>query len=124
MQKILIADDEEDLRNLLKEGLSMMGYEVICCKNGEEAVASLSVLGGNNISLALIDLTMPDISGFEVAKKIKQDAMPIKILIMTCHLSDSDKEKGRKECGVDNYISKPFSFEEILKKVSALIGGD
>jgi len=121
MKKILIIDDEKDLANLLKEGLSFAGYEVVGCSlTGDDGLIKYRQ---SKPEIILLDLTLPDIDGFTLAQQIKSENpydKPI-IIIMTCHLSDEDKIKG-KVCGIDDYITKPFSFNDVLSKVQSLTG--
>lgn len=120
MKKILIADDEEDLRNLLKIGLESKGYQVVACADGAEALAKAST---ENPDLLILDLTMPVCSGIEVVHRMTQDnILPgVGIIILTCKEKISGKDDELSD-RVSSYFTKPFSFEEILAEIERLIG--
>lgn len=115
MGKILIADDEKDIRNILKVYLSSEGYEVIEAENGLQAVE----LADENISLALLDIMMPKLTGMEACMKIREKyRMPI--LFLTAKTDDMDIVSGLT-IGADDYITKPFNPIELIARVKANI---
>ncbi|MCR5216424.1 MAG: response regulator transcription factor [Lachnospiraceae bacterium] len=114
-QKILIVDDNEEIRNIVKILLHSEGYEVLEASNGEEALEALDP----SIDLVLLDIMMPGISGLEVCQTIRKNySMPI--LFLTAKGTDSDKALGLTT-GADDYLSKPFSKAELMARVKSLL---
>ncbi|BCN29857.1 response regulator transcription factor [Anaeromicropila herbilytica] len=115
MYKILIVDDEEDIRTLLKDYFEMEGYLIYTAKNGEEAIKRLEC----KPDLILLDINMPDMDGFEVCKRIR-DYVTCPILFLTAKVEERDRVNGLM-IGGDDYILKPFSIEELGARVKAHI---
>jgi DNA-binding response OmpR family regulator len=115
--KILLAEDDDYLRELMKEAMEENGYVVTGCADGQAAIDNFSK---NNFDISLLDIMMPFKDGFMVAKKIRQqsDLHPI-IFISTKHLLE-DKVKGYLT-GADDYITKPFSMKELLLKIEVFL---
>ena len=121
MKKILIADDEPEIRKLLATALTLKGYDVITCADGGEALQKTKQ---EVPDLLILDLMMPVMDGLCLCHHIvfESDVFPTpKIILLTCRAGDRDKELGKK-IGADLYISKPFSLDEIVTKVKHLIG--
>lgn len=115
--KILVCDDELDIRNVLKLLLENAGYEVVEASNGEKAVEA--VRSDGDISLCIMDIMMPVMSGIEATTKIREfSAVPI--IFLTAKSLVADKEAAYSGGG-DDYLVKPFSSRELLMKVEALI---
>ncbi len=115
MAKILVADDERSVRVVLKKFLSSQGHEVIEASNGDEA---LSILKSGNLDLAFVDIKMPGKSGIEILEEVKD----VPIVIVTAY-GTMDFTVSAMEKGAVDYITKPFSFEDIegvLKKVLSM----
>lgn len=113
--KILVADDEKDIRDILNLLLIGEGYEVILAENGQQAVD----LCNENIDLYILDVNMPIMTGFIAgAEIIKKYLAPI--IFLTAYTSESDKVMGFS-VGADDYIAKPFSNMELLLKIKALL---
>ena len=115
MKKILIVDDEQDIRQILTILLTGEGYEVICACNGEEAIERVD----ETIALILLDVNMPVKSGFVACSEIRQ-RWQTPILFLTAYGQESDKAMGFC-AGGDDYITKPFSNTELLLRVKALL---
>lgn len=115
VQKILIVDDEQDIRQILTILLTGEGYEVVCACNSEEAIK----LVDETISLILLDVNMPGKSGFVACSEIRQ-RWQVPILFLTAYGQESDKAMGFC-AGGDDYITKPFSNTELLLRVKALL---
>ncbi|WXR60539.1 response regulator transcription factor [Peptostreptococcaceae bacterium AGR-M142] len=115
MYKILIADDESNIRNLLKDYLSKK-YEVYEAKDGKEA---LNLLKNKDIDLAILDVLMPYYDGFSVVKEIRKEKQ-IPIIMLTAKTQDYDELKGF-DVGADEYIKKPFNMNILLKRVEAIL---
>lgn len=115
MYKILIADDESNIRNLLKDYLSKK-YKVYEAKNGKEA---LNLLKNEDIDLAILDVLMPYYDGFSVVKEIRKEKQ-IPIMMLTAKTQDYDEIKGF-DLGADEYIKKPFNMNILLKRIEAIL---
>ena len=114
--KILVTDDERDIRQVLKLLLENSGYEVIEASNGAQAVDV--IMADNSIDLCIMDVMMPVLDGVEAAARIRRNSS-VPILFLTAKSLDSDKEIAYGSGG-DDYIVKPYSARELLRKVEAL----
>ncbi|TPV37252.1 response regulator transcription factor [Bacillus dicomae] len=114
--RILIADDDKEIRNLLKIYLERELYMVDTAINGEEA---LQLFNQNNYNLVILDLMMPKVDGIEVCRKLR-DKTNVPILILTAKDHEIDKILGLS-IGADDYITKPFSIHEVIARVKALM---
>lgn len=112
--KILIAEDEIDISNILKLYLESSGYEVIVAYDGEKAYKCLQE---NRIDLAIFDIMMPKIDGFTLIQKVRENNN-IPIMILTAKIEDNDKILGLN-LGADDYLTKPFNPLEIVARVNA-----
>jgi DNA-binding response OmpR family regulator len=112
--KILIADDEADIRNLIKISLEENGYTVLSAQNGKEA---LDLLLSEDIHLAILDVMMPIMDGFNLLRKIRE-YNTIPVIMLTARTDDMDKVLGLG-LGADDYLSKPFSISELIARVGA-----
>jgi len=117
MAKILIVDDEERMRKLLKDFLSNKGYMVVEAQNGEEAVDIF--LNSKDISLIILDVMMPVMDGWEACKLIREYSK-VPIIMLTAKSEEKDELKGF-ELGVDEYITKPFSPKILVARVEAIL---
>lgn len=120
MKKILIVDDEDYIRDLVKKTLGRPDRTVITAKNGQEAV-KLAIAEIPN--LIMMDVKMPgEIDGLEAVRTIKQDDRTklCKVIMLTAMGEATDREKGRK-AGADEYFVKPFSPLELMKKVDEML---
>lgn len=113
--KILIADDEKDIRNILNLLLTGEGYEVIMAENGQQAVE----LASPDIDLYILDVNMPIMSGFVASSEIRKKYFA-PIIFLTAYVGEVDKVHGYS-VGADDYISKPFSNMELLIRVKSLM---
>lgn len=111
---ILIAEDEADIRNLLKITLEDEGYIVFSAGNGLEA---LDIIKNTDIGLAVLDVMMPKLDGFNLLRKIREFSN-IPVIFLTARGDDMDKVLGLG-MGADDYISKPFSVSELLARINA-----
>lgn len=114
--KVLVVDDDANIRELISIFLSGEGYTVIEAENGQEA---LILLEENSIQIAVVDVMMPEIDGYELTKEIKK-YYDIPILMVTAKGESQDKLKGF-DLGVDDYVVKPFDPLEIVARVKALL---
>jgi len=118
-EKILVVDDEEDIRELVRYNLERNGYEVSCVSSGEEA---LDVIRSYRPELVVLDLMLPGIDGFEVCRTIKSDPKTehLPIIMLTAKGEESDVVTGL-ELGAEDYIVKPFSPQVLLARVRAVL---
>ncbi len=116
-QRLLIADDDNEIRELLEFDLSHSGYSVDCAKDGEEALQKALT---SNYDLILLDVMMPKMNGFDVCKNIRNSKPEIPILMLTAKGTINDKTQGF-DSGADDYIVKPFDIQEVLLRVRALV---
>ena len=116
-KKILVVDDEADLVETLRFPLEMEGFNVLISYNGEDA---LHQARKENPDLILLDLMLPKLDGYKVCRLLKFDERykHIPILMLTAKTQEKDKVLG-KETGADEYITKPFDIDELIKKVKS-----
>lgn len=117
-EKILILEDEIGIRSFVSINLKREGYEIIEASTGTEAIEQIS--NNPDISIALLDVMLPDMSGIDVCKFIRQQFDQIGIIMLTAKGQEEDKLEGFIS-GADDYMVKPFSIKELLVRVSALI---
>jgi len=117
MYKILIVEDEPDMRLGLKDNLEFDGYEVDSAENGKDGYEKIIK---NNYDLVLMDVMMPEMSGFEVCKQIRKEGINVPVILLTAKGEEIDKVRGL-EIGADDYITKPFSLRELLARVKAVL---
>lgn len=111
---ILIADDESDIRNLIKISLEENGYTVLTAQNGKEA---WDILTSREVDLAILDVMMPVMDGFNLLRRIRERST-IPVIFLTARTDDMDKVLGLG-LGADDYLSKPFSVAELVARVGA-----
>lgn len=114
--KVLVVDDEEEIRNLLEIYLMNEGYKVIKASDGEEA---LKIIENEKVQLIILDVMMPKLDGIETCKRIREK-MSIPILMLSAKSEDMDKIQGIMT-GADDYITKPFNPLELTVRVKALL---
>lgn len=114
--RILIVDDEERMREMIREYISLEGYEIDEAENGVEA---LNLFNRHQYSLMILDVMMPRIDGWSVCKEIRKTSQ-VPIIMLTARGEEYDKLFGF-ELGVDDYIVKPFSPKELLARMKAII---
>ena len=117
--KILIVEDEQDIRDLLIFNLQKEGFKVESADNGDSA---LSLIRKNNFDLILLDLMLPGIGGFDLTRILKNDkkTSEIPILILTAKGEESDIVKGL-ELGADDYMTKPFSIKVLIARINKIL---
>lgn len=117
-RQILIVEDETHILQFLRRGLVYKGFEVLTATSGEEA---LSLVCARQPDLVLLDIMLPDISGIEVCHYLRSTGMgALPILMLTAKDERTDKIMGL-ESGADDYITKPFDFEELVARVRAAL---
>ena len=121
--RILVVDDEPDLVAALARGLKREGYAVDTATSGEEALAKAS---WNPYDLVCLDLNMPDLDGLEVCDSLRTSSfqgVPPRVLMLTARDTIEDRIQGL-DVGADDYLVKPFSFEELAARVRSLLRRD
>ncbi len=120
--KILIADDEPNILITLEYLMKREGYEVVVARDGQEAIDSVR---RERPRLVLLDVMMPRKSGFEVCQELRADEQisDTLVLMLTAKGRDTDIAKGMG-VGADDYMTKPFSTKELVRKVQALLAGE
>ena len=118
MKKILVLEDEDNIRSFVVINLRRSGFEPIEAENGSVALEKLRV--NPDICLALLDVMLPDIDGFEVCRRIRASGSKIGIIMLTARNQEIDKVTGLMT-GADDYMTKPFSPAELTARVDALI---
>jgi DNA-binding response OmpR family regulator len=113
---ILLVDDEDAVQKLLAYPLERDGFRVLQARDGEEA---LTMFGGEQVDLVVLDLMLPKVDGLEVCKRLRADS-DVPIIMLTARGDELDKVLGL-ELGADDYITKPFSIREFRSRVRALL---
>ena len=115
--KVLLAEDDLSLGYVIKDNLIDAGYEVVLCPDGQAAIDKFDK---NEFAICLLDVMMPNKDGFAVAKKIRQQSDMVPILFLTAKSMEEDKIKGFQS-GADDYITKPFSIQELLMRMEVFL---
>ena len=117
---VLVADDDPDILSLVTLRLERDGYEVIGAPDGERAVEKALE---RTPDLALIDVSMPKLDGYEVTERLRQHepTSAIPVILLTARVQDSDVARGI-EAGADDYVKKPFSTADLRTRVQAALG--
>ena len=116
-KRILIVDDDDEIRELLEFDIAQSGYFVDSAKDGLEG---LNKALNNTYDLILLDVMMPKMNGFDVCKNIRQAKLAIPILMLTAKGTIDDKTEGF-DCGADDYLVKPFDIQEVLLRIRVLL---
>jgi DNA-binding response OmpR family regulator len=115
-QTILVVDDEPKILELVKSYLRMNGYGVLCAKNGREGMA---LFESHAVSLILLDLMLPDFSGEDLCKKVRQSS-DVPIIMITAKVEEENIIRGLS-IGADDYVTKPFSPRQLVARVAAAL---
>jgi two-component system, OmpR family, alkaline phosphatase synthesis response regulator PhoP len=122
--KILLAEDDPAIRTGVRDALASEGYRVDAHADGASALAALAKGG---FDLAILDVSMPKKSGFDVCREARKRGLELPIVFLTVRADEVDKVHGL-ELGADDYVTKPFSLRELLARVAAILrrakGGD
>ena len=117
MTKILVVDDEQNMRTGLKDNLEFEGYNVDIAIDGEQGLKKILE---NTYNLIILDVMMPKMSGFDVCKNARQNGVVTPIILLTAKGEEIDKVVGL-EIGADDYVTKPFSLRELIAIVKAIL---
>lgn len=119
---ILVVDDFASIRNFVCETLQRKGYETLGASNGIEAYKVLTE-GGSAVNLVITDYNMPDCTGFELLKRIKENPVvaQVPVIFLTTE-SNPDKMRGAKEAGLSAWIKKPYRSETFFAQIESALG--
>ena len=115
--KLLVVDDEPNIRELLSTSLRFAGFEVVAAGNGREALAKAE---SESPDLIVLDVMLPDMDGFNVTRKLRSAGRHIPVLFLTAKDDTEDKVNGLT-VGGDDYVTKPFSLDEVVARVRAVL---
>jgi two-component system OmpR family response regulator len=118
--KILIVEDDPQMGALIDRGLSAEGYDTVVVDNGVDALIAVT---SNDFALAAIDVMLPQMSGFEICRRIRQSGSSMPLLLLTARDAVEDRVFGL-DSGADDYLTKPFAFAELSARVRALLRRD
>jgi DNA-binding response OmpR family regulator len=116
---VLVADDDEDILELVAFRLGRAGYRILTASDGEQA---LRIALDEHPDLAVLDVMMPRLTGLEVTERIRAEGGLMPIVLLTARVQDADVARGF-EAGADDYIKKPFSPQELGARVQAILEG-
>jgi len=116
-QRILLLEDEKSLSDVISLNLELEGFEVVVTDKGKEA---LSLSKSQHFDLIILDVMLPDISGMTVCEQIRLDNLKVPMIILSAKDTSHDRIEGLKR-GADDYLTKPFIFEELLLRIQKLI---
>ncbi|GAA3202395.1 response regulator transcription factor [Actinocorallia longicatena] len=114
--RILVVDDEPNIRDLLAQTLRLVGFEVDTAASGLEAVTAAAV----GPALVVLDVMLPDLDGYEVARRLRASGRDVPIVFLTARDAVEDRIKGLT-AGGDDYVTKPFSLEELVLRIRAVL---
>ena len=117
---VLVADDEQDIRDLVAHRLGRSGYEVMSAANGEEA---LNLARERTPAIAILDVMMPKMNGYEVTRALRAGAetKDVAVILLSASVQESDVSEGF-DAGANDYLKKPFSPQELKARVQAVLG--
>jgi two-component system OmpR family response regulator len=116
-QRILVVDDEATIAELLATALRYEGFEVVTAGTGSDALRSVV---RDRPDLVLLDVMLPDIDGFDVARRLSEDGRRVPIIFLTARDDTADKVRGLT-LGGDDYVTKPFSLEEVVARIRSIL---
>lgn len=117
VMNILVVDDEQLIRNVVKEYAKIEGYNVYEAKDGKEA---LNIIDNNEINLVLMDIMMPNLDGYSAIKELKERDETLPVIILSAREEEYDKLLGF-DLGIDDYVTKPFSPKELMARIKAIL---
>ena len=115
--RILLVEDEEHIRDIVKLNLELEGYEVVATGNGREAI---QFFHEQHFDLLLLDVMLPEVDGFQICEQVRLTNMEVPVIFLTAKDASVDRITGLKK-GADDYLTKPFNLEELLLRVQNLL---
>ncbi|MGH9387030.1 MAG: response regulator transcription factor [Vicinamibacterales bacterium] len=119
-REVLVVEDEPQMRALLTDNLEYEGYRVTAVESAERALVEF---GQHAISLVLVDVMLPGMSGFELCEQLRGQGSHVPIIVLTARTDERDRVRGL-DIGADDYVSKPFSVEELMARARAQVRRD
>ncbi len=116
-ERLLLADDDDNLRSMLEAALRHHGYDVTAVASGREALAAA---GTADPDLIVLDVMMPDLDGFEVCRRLRTEGSRVPVVFLTARDATEDKVRGLT-LGGDDYVVKPFSLDELVARTDAVL---
>ncbi len=117
MMRILLVEDEENIREVVKLNLELENFEVVATGNGKDAIRYFQE---QHFDLIILDVMLPEIDGFQICEQIRLTDMEVPVIFLTAKDAVSDRISGLKK-GADDYLTKPFVLEELLLRINNLI---
>ena len=117
MRKVLVVEDDQAIAIALRDGFEYEGYAVTVARDGD---AGLRLASEKGVDLVILDVMLPKISGLDVCKQLRSIGNPTPIIMLTARGQEIDKVLGLR-CGADDYVTKPFSFLELMARVEAVL---
>jgi len=117
MRKVLIVEDDDSMAVALRDGFEYEGYEVVVARDGSEG---MKMATGEDPDLIILDVMLPKITGLDICKQLRNDGNDVPIIMLTARGQEVDKVLGLK-LGADDYVTKPFSFMELMARVEAVL---
>jgi two-component system OmpR family response regulator len=117
MNRVLVVDDEQNITELIATAMRYEGFDVQTAATGRQALDAIATFRPH---LVLLDVMLPDLDGFEVARRVRQEGRRVPIVFLTAKDATEDKVRGLT-LGGDDYVTKPFSLEELLARVRAVL---
>jgi two-component system, OmpR family, response regulator len=115
--RILVVDDEDYIRDLVSVGLRFVGFDVDTAFDGRDA---LTKVASERPDLVVLDISMPEMDGIEVVERMRRDGVEIPVIFLTARDAPADRIRGL-HLGADDYVTKPFSLEELLARIEAVL---
>ncbi|MFP5369960.1 MAG: response regulator transcription factor, partial [Actinomycetes bacterium] len=115
--RVLVVDDEENITFLLESAMRHFGFEVRVCGTGFEALKQVERFAPD---VVLLDVMLPDLDGFEIVRRLRRDGQKVPVLFLTARDAVDDKVRGLT-LGGDDYVTKPFSLEEVVARVQVIL---
>jgi len=115
--KVLVVDDEKSILRLITFNLEKEGFQTIVANDGNEALAKINT---EQPDLVILDLMLPGLDGLEVCRRVRQEGLPVAVIMLTAKDQEIDRVLGL-ELGADDYITKPFSPRELVARVKAVL---
>ena len=114
---LLYVEDDESLSFVTKDNLELQGYQITYCETGQKA---MNLVKDHDFDLCILDIMLPDVDGFAIAEEIRRYDVQVPIIFLTAKSLKEDKIKGLK-LGADDYLTKPFSIEELILKIEIFL---
>jgi two-component system, OmpR family, response regulator VicR len=114
---LLYVEDDESLSFVTRDNLELQGYRITYCENGKQA---MEIIKQNDFDLCILDVMLPDVDGFTIAEELRKFNTQVPILFLTAKSMKEDRIRGLK-LGADDYITKPFSIEELILKIEIFL---